>query len=360
MAVASSPENAPADDEKRANAAEKPRQVTSYDVARLAGVTQPTVSRAMRGERVRTTTRERVLAAAHSLGYVPSDAGRSLATRRTNRIAIVLADLQNHFYLEVLAVFERRLAAHGYRATIYQQTEDDDALLLQLSSGGIDGVAFTSLRVGSSLPLALRERNIPAVQMNRETNELASDVCVSDNIRGSRLVANLLIELGHRRIGAIFGPADTSTGRDRAAGFRDALAEAGIAIHPAAAREVEYTHRSGHDALIEIMTSPHPPTAVFCANDVLAIGALNAARLQKLSVPHDLTLIGYDDMEMSSWEAFNLTTVRQNLEEMTTEAAELLIDRVEGGHTELRRLVIQPSLVLRSTDAAPRSHDSER
>ncbi|GAA2736175.1 LacI family DNA-binding transcriptional regulator [Actinocorallia aurantiaca] len=328
--------------------------VTSYDVARLAGVTQPTVSRAMRGDRVAEITRLRVLAAAEQLGYVPSDAGRSLATRRTNRIGVVVADLRNHFYLEVLTAFERRLAEAGFQVTLFRQTDDEDALLSQLSAGGVDGVALTSLTLDSRLPRALRERRLPGVLLNRETGRLDVDVCVSDNVAGSRLVAERLLELGHRKVGAVFGPADTSTGRDRALGFREALAEAGVALHPAACREVEYTHASGHDALLGIVDSPHRPTAVFCANDVLAIGAVNAAKSRGISLPEDLTIIGYDDMEMSAWEVFDLTTVRQGTETMAATAAELLLRRVEDPDAEVRRVVVRPELVIRSTDGPPR------
>lgn len=356
MALPPAPLNASRDGAAMEDGASKPvRPVTSYDVALLAGVTQPTVSRAMRGDRIAESTRLRVLAAAETLEYVPSDAGRSLATRRTNRVGIVLSQLTNHFYVDVLSAFERSLAAAGYQVIIFRQPEDDDALLAQLSSGGIDGVALTSLRLGSSVPAELQKRNIPTVLLNRETDSLASDVCVSDNVAGSRLVAQRLVELGHTRIGAIFGPADTSTGRDRAIGFRDSLAESGIAIHPDAAREVAYTHLAGHDSFIDIMRSKHPPTAVFCSNDVLAIGAMNGAMKQGIRVPDEVTLIGYDDMTMSSWEVFDLTTVRQNLELMTTTAAELLLGHIKGLHSDPQRIVIQPCLVLRSTDGPPRS-----
>jgi LacI family transcriptional regulator len=327
--------------------------VTGYDVARLAGVTQPTVSRAMRGENVSEATRLRVLAAAEQLGYVPSDAGRSLATRRTHRVGVVVADLRNHFYLEVLTSFERRLAEAGFQVTLFRQSGDEDALLSQLSAGGIDGVALTSLTLGSRLPRALRERGLPGVLLNRETDRPDLDVCVSDNVAGSRLAAERLLELGHRRIGAVFGPADTSTGRDRALGFREALAEAGVVLHPDACREVPYTHESGHGALLEILDSPHRPTAVFCANDVLAIGALNAAKRRGISLPEDLTVIGYDDMEMSAWEVFDLTTVRQGTEAMAVTAAELLLRRMEDPGAEVRRVVVPPELVLRSTDGPP-------
>lgn len=331
------------------------KRATSYDVARLAGVTQPTVSRAMRGDRVAESTRQRVLAAASSLGYVPSRLGSSLATRRTDRVAMVIEDLQNPFYLGLLSAFERRLTDAGFNVVLLRHYGDDDALLEQLGAGGVDGVALTALRWHSRLPQALQRRGIPSVLINRETESGGLDACVSDNARGARLVADRLLKLGHRRIGMIAGRENTSTGRHRAAGFRDALAEAGVAVHPAACREVEYTHADGHSALLELLDSPQAPTGLFCANDVLAIGALNAAKKRGVRIPEDLSIIGYDDMTMSAWECFDLTTVRQDIETIASTAGELLLDRI-GGYTDgPRRVVVESRLMIRSTDGPPAS-----
>jgi LacI family transcriptional regulator, galactose operon repressor len=328
------------------------RRVTSYDVARLAGVTQPTVSRAMRGERIAGPTRQRVLAAAEKLGYVPSDLGRSLATRRTNRVAFVVEDLTNPFYLWLLLTFERHLAGAGLDVAVIRHTTDD-AVLEQLGPGGTDGVALVSLRLGSALPRTLRKRGIPAVAIHRETQGSGLDTCVSDNRQGARLVAERLLRLGHRRIGMVAGPSDTSTGRDRSAGFRDALAEAGIPLHPAACREVEYTEPAGRQAVLEILASPHAPTGLFCANDVLAMGALNAATQLGVDVPREISVIGYDNVAMAAWARFDLTTVEQDVEALASSGAQLLVDRMAGDDSAPRRVVTRPELVVRSTDRPP-------
>lgn len=329
------------------------KRVTAYDVAQLAGVTQPTVSRAMRGDRISEATRQRVLAAAEMLGYVPSNIGRSLATRRTNRVAFVVEDLTNPFYLWLLLYFERRLAEAGFNAMVVRHTADDASLLEQLGAGAVDGVVLTSLHLHSPLPQALQKRGLPTVIVNRETENPGLDSCVSDNRMGARLVAERLMSLGHRRLGLIAGPGDTSTGRDRARGFRDALAEAGIALHPAACRHVAYTQPAGRQAVLDILESPHSPTALFCANDMLAMGALNAATKLGVSVPEQLSVIGYDNVAMAAWERFDLTTVHQNIEGIATTAAELLLDRIGGHQGEARRVVIEPRLVVRSTDGPP-------
>jgi len=328
------------------------RPVTSYEVARLAGVSQPTVSRALRGERIAEATRQRVLSAAEALGYVPSDAGRSLSTRVTKRVGVVLSDLSNTFYLAVLDALERHLDAAGCRVTLFRHG-DDELTLAQLAAGAVDGVVLTSVTLGSSLPRDLHRRGVATVLLNRETDDFVTDVCVSHNIQGAELVAAKFHQLGHQRVGAILGPANVSTGRDRAAGFRAGLAACGIVLRPECCREVPYRHEAGHDALLSIMSAKRPPTAIFCGNDVLAIGALNAAHGIGIVIPADLTVIGYDDVPMSAWERFSLTTVRQGIDRMSRIATELLLSRIADPGLLPRRSVVEPDLVERGTHGAP-------
>jgi LacI family transcriptional regulator len=328
------------------------RPVTSYEVARLAGVSQPTVSRALRGDRIAEATRQRVLLAAEALGYVPSDAGRSLSTRVTKRVGVVLSDLSNTFYLAVLEAVERHLDAAGCRVTLFRHGNDEQTLA-QLAAGAVDGVILTSVALGSSLPRDLHRRRVPTVLLNRETADFVTDVCVSNNVRGAGLVAAKFHELGHQRIGAILGPANINTGRDRAEGFRAGLAACGLVLRPEYCREVQYRHAAGHDALLSIMNEQHPPTAIFCGNDVLAIGALNAAEGMGISIPADLTVIGYDDVSMAAWERFSLTTVRQGIEQMSQIATELLLSRIADPDLPPRRSVVEPDLVERATHSAP-------
>lgn len=322
-------------------------------MAQLAGVTQPTVSRAMRGDRIAETTRQRVLAAAALLGYVPNSLGSSLATSRTNRVALVIEDVTNPSNLWLLHHFERSLARSGMSVVLVRPTGDDQSLFEVLTAGGVDGVALTSLRVHSPIVKTLRERGVPAVLLSRETDEMWLDTCVSNNAAGARLVAERFVQLGHRRFGMIVGRSDTSTGRDRAKGFRDALAEAGVAMHPAAIKEVEHSQPAGREAMLELLDSGQAPTAVFCANDMVAFGALNAATFRGIAVPEELSVIGYDDIAMSAWERLSLTTVHADIEAMASTAARLLLERIGGLLGEPRRVLIEPRLILRSTDGPP-------
>jgi LacI family transcriptional regulator len=331
-----------------------PRPVTSHDVAREAGVSQPTVSRALRGDpRLSEETRRRVLAAADALQYVPSQRGRSLATRSSGQVGIVVTDLGNPFYLQVLDELHRALRAGGLRMLVLTPDPDGSTAVEQLVDGALDGAILTTTLLHSPLPRALSERGFPYVLLNREVDGVQGDACVVDNLSGGRLAAGELLALGHTRIAAIFGPSDTSTGRDREAGFRAGLTAAGIDLPPERWRRTEFDWAAGHAAALELLEAE--PTALFCANDVLALGALNALHGRGIRIPDDVTLIGFDDVALAGWEVFQLTTVSQDIPRMVSTATELLLSRLAaaGDPPPPRRVVIAPSLVRRRTHAPP-------
>jgi LacI family transcriptional regulator len=323
---------------------------TSHDVARLAGVSQPTVSRALRDDpRVAPETREAVRRAAERLRYVPSRRGRSLSTRRTGQIGVVVSDLGNPFYPEVLRVLHAVLAEAGRGMLVHTE---QGALDERLLDGSVDGVVLTTTRLDSTLPRRLADRGFPVVLLNREAADAAADACVADNRAGARLVADRLAALGHRRIAAILGPPTTSTGRDREAGLRAGLAAHGLALPDALTRHAEFDFAQGRAAAAEL--SRHDPTAIVCANDVLALGALDALHAAGARVPDEMSVVGFDDIAMASWSAFDLTTVRQGIDAMVRRAAAMLLERVDDpGARPPRRVVLPAELVLRGTDGPP-------
>jgi LacI family transcriptional regulator len=365
------------------------RDVTSHDVARAAGVSQSTVSRALRNDsRVTEATKERVRAAVAQLGYVPSDVGRSLVTRSTRTIAIVVTDLTSVFYPYLVGPLHDEVAARGYRMVLFTErleAERDPAihltngrdgeappiaadgedptsaeispLLDRLLDRSVDGVVLTTSRLDGSVPSELTRRSLPFVFLTRFVDGVAADLAVVDNSLGASLAAAEAIRLGHRRFGAIFGPADTSTGRDRERGVRAGLAAAHLELAPADIRRGPFTFEAGFDAMTELLGHERPPTVVLCSNDTVAIGALNAAASLNRAVPEDVSIVGFDDLPMASWPIFNLTTVRQPIEEMARTAVDLLIDRIEGqlGSSTVRQRVFEPSMVIRGTLGPPRS-----
>jgi LacI family transcriptional regulator len=327
--------------------------VTSKDIARKLKISQSTVSRALRGDpRVAADTMARVLEAARQMNYTPNLAARSLITRKTATVGVVVSDITNPFYPELLDILHNELALAGYRTILFN--ERTDAIVEQhvgdlVNGAAVDGLIYVSATLGTPLP-GHRARDIPAVLVNRYIDSAPVDTVVSDNHRGGRLVAEAMVELGHRRIAIITGPENTTTSRDRERGFREQLEAFGVQFDETLRRVGQFSHHSGYQWCLDLLAAEARPTAVFAANDVIAFGAPAAARRVGVKVPSELSIVGFDDIDMAGWEGFNLTTVRQPLEEMGRAAAKLLIDRiVSEGETPPRRRVFPVGLVRRET-----------
>jgi LacI family transcriptional regulator len=332
--------------------------ITSHDVARFAGVSQATVSRALRGDsRVSAETQDRVRRAARALNYVPSEAGRSLSTQRTMRVGVLVSDLTNPFYPHLVGPLHDELERHGYRMMLLTERSDDALASERLLDDSIDGAVLTTTTAGSVLPDAMRRKELPFVFLNRVDGRGTADAAVVDNELGGRLAAEELVALGHSGVALLGGSNDMSTGRERERGFVTALADAGIALPASRIRRGPYEFSTGYRGLTELLDADSPPTAVFCGNDVVAIGAYNAALRAGVRIPDDLTLIGFDDLPMASWEAFALTTIGYDLRGMARTAARLLVDRLGGQAPEAPQVVsFAPEVVHRSTHGAlPRS-----
>lgn len=330
------------------------RLVTSHDVARLAGVSQTTVSRALRGQaNVPSTTREKVVKAAEALGYVPNQLGRSLATQATRRIALV-ADLENPLFPTLLTPVHDALTEQGYQTLLFTDHTGRTAGLEGLFDSSVDGAILSTATLGSSLPYELARAGIPFVYLNRLNELVERDSIGADDLGGSALAARLLLDLGHREIGVLLGPESTSTSRDRQAGFFGELATAQIAVPPRWTARTQFSQETGLEAFRTVMALDRRPTALFCANDWVAIGALNGAREAGIRIPDELTIVGFDDLPVAAWATFDLTTVHNPITSSATIAASLLLDRLRSGPDAPVRHITSPThLVLRGTHGAP-------
>ncbi len=329
--------------------------ITSRDVAREAGVSQPTVSRALRGDpRVSASTRATVHEVAERLGYVAAAAGRNLSTRSTGQVAVV-ADLANPLYPFLVAPVHDELADAGLRMVLLTEHTEEDVLSRHLLDGSVDGVLLTTATSGSSLPGELERRGVPFVLANRRVPGVRADSVTADNRGGGAAVADLLVGLGHREVAAIMGPSSASTSSDRERGFTERLAESGVALDPRSVHRGSFGHQDGRAGLAALVAARRAPTAVFCVNDFVAVGVLNAALATGMSVPDDLAVVGFDDMAISAWPAFGLTTVDVPVEAIARSAARMLITRIRGEATGPPRHETYPtSLVLRRTHGAQR------
>jgi LacI family transcriptional regulator len=269
-------------------------------------------------------------------------------------VGIVVSDLGNPFYLQVLDALHEELHQAGLRMLVLTPDDDNRVPLERVVDGSLDGVILTTTQLHSPLPAELSRRGFPFVLLNREVDDAPGDVCVVDNTEGARLIAEELLNLGHRAIAAVFGPKTTSTGRDREASFRKVLADAGVELPPERWRRAPFDFSEGHRCTLELL--PSRPTALFAANDILALGAYNALYAKGIRVPADITLIGFDDVRMAAWEAFQLTTVSQDIEQMVKTSTEQLLSRIAAepdAYVAPRRVVLPARLVRRATHGPP-------
>lgn len=327
--------------------------ITSRDVARLAGVSQPTVSRALRDDpRVSDETKQRVREAATLLGYVPSEAGRALSSGRTRRVGLLVTDLTNQFYAQIIAPVHLELERQGYQLVLHTETADNDTIAERLIANGLDGVILATTTVDSVLPLRLRDRGMPFVYFNRTAPFVDADATVVSSAAGFDAATRRAVELGHTRIGAILGPNNTSTAQAREIALRDSLAVRGLGLGADYIRRSPFETDAGDEAAASLLQMQHPPTLIFCGNDVVAYGALNAARRLGASVPGDVSVIGFDDLPAASWPIIELSTIAYDFVEMGREAARLIAHRIEHPDAPIAHVEFATTFVERRTLAA--------
>lgn len=335
--------------------------VSSKDVARLAGVSQPTVSRALRGDsRLTDATKRKVRSAAEQLGYSPNAFGRALATGRSTRVGLLVTDLDNQFYTNVIAAIHEELAKTGNELILVTEASGTDGIEARVASLGLGGVILATTTTTSHLPIRLSDRSIPFVYFNRVSELVTADSVQVDPSVGIVELADAVADLGHRRVGAVLGPSDTSTGVAREAALRQALSSHGLALHDALTRRGDFSTRSGQLLAGELLDGDGRPTVIICGNDVVALGALNAAAERGLRVPQDVSIVGFDDLPTAGWPIIQLATVHYDLEGMARAAARAIVRRmdrgaVSGGEGDEPELVVFPSSLVhrRSLGAAP-------
>lgn len=300
--------------------------ITAEDVARRAGVSQPTVSRAFDPDApVAPETRARILAVAAQLGYQPNALARGLITRRSNIIGVVMANLAgSYFYPAVLERLTQRLQARGNQTLLFNLPADRpvDDLLPQLLAYQLDGLIIASTTPSAATVARTVAGGTPVVLFNRVAPGPHAHAVSCDAASAAALVANTLVAAGHTRLAVIAGPAATESSRQREAGFTAALQEAGVNLVRA---EGPYTYQGGAAAARHLLRDPDRPDAIFCAADIMALGALDVARHELgLDVPGQLSVVGFDDIPPAAWPAYALTTVRQPLDQMVDDAIDLL------------------------------------
>lgn len=324
---------------------------TGREIARLAGVSPATVSRVVQGTtKVSEETRARVERVMADVGYVPNALASAMRTRRTGVIGIVTGQLTNPWYPLMLETLAKRMGIAGLSMNVWVSDGEitDQSAINAIRSRHIDGLVFTTAtRDSQALPAAL-DSGLPLVLVNRMLDDITGDQVVSDNLGGGRAVARHFLAHGRTDVAVIGGGTTTSTGRDRRRGFLEEFARAGIEIPPARRPETEYTYSAGLEMGRRILRDG-APQAVFCATDVIAFGAMDAAKELGLRVPEDLWIAGYDDIPMASWGVVSLTSVHQPMELMADCALKMLLSRIARPNTPFRHQMFDSELVVRNS-----------
>jgi len=297
-------------------------------VAQLAGVSQSAVSRCFRaGSSLSDSKRKAILKAAAKLGYEPNVFASSLITKRSNLVAVLISSLTNLYYPQVLAELTQRLDAEGIRVLLFALQNEGDAakVLPQLWRYRVDG-AIAAARLSAKELGQFARHQVPVVLYNRSAENDAVPSVFCDSIGGERLLVDGLLAAGHRRFMILSGPEDSYVGNQRVEGALARLAGQGLSADVFTGH---FDHESGAEGLRQAMAKPQRPDALICANDLMAIGAVDAARDEfGLSIPNDLSIVGFDGVGPAAWPSYRLTTIRQPVRRMTEAAVSMLVERI--------------------------------
>jgi DNA-binding LacI/PurR family transcriptional regulator len=327
-------------------------RITSLQVAERAGVSQSAVSRVFTpGASASAKTVAKVKKAAGELGYRPNMMARAMITGKSRIIGLVVAYLDNQFYPLALEHLSIALQNQGYHVLVFTASNTQrevSEVIQELLDYQVDGIITASVGMSSNLTDQCKAAGIPVVMFNRGQDGADVGSVTSDNIAGGRKVADFLVKTGHKRIAHVSGWAGSSTGRDRHRGLVDGLAAHGMT--PTAVIDGMYDRDIAAQATRDMMDSATPPDAIFVGNDHMAFAVLDTLRHDlNLNVPDDVAVIGYDDVPLASWPAYNLTTVRQPLARMVNATVEMLIAQIGEGEIAPSRIAFDGPLIARGT-----------
>jgi LacI family transcriptional regulator len=326
-------------------------RMTIAEVAEKAGVSRTTVSHVISGNRpVAAMTREKVERVIREMGYRPNGLARSLRIQRTHTIALVIPDINNPFY-PVLARGLDDVMGEEYRTLICNTDairERELAFVADVFDRKVDGMVIVAFQIGAADLDDILGMNVPVVSIGDNIDDQRVDIVLTDDEHGAYEATRYLLDKGHRRVGLVGGAE--RPGLRRMAGYRRALDEIGIPFHPELAVVGGWTRQGGKEGMSQLLALDERPDAVFCANDLMAIGAIDAARHVGLAIPDDIAIVGYDDIEAAAMVTPPLTTITNPAYEAGQTAGRLLLDRVTGAYGfRRRRVVLRSELIERES-----------
>jgi LacI family transcriptional regulator len=343
-------------------------RVTIRRLAEASGVSIGTVSRALNGYAdVRPETRERIMRLARELDYTPAAAARSLKTQRSHVIGVFLdtgeghPDLQHPFFHEVLVGLKNTIGSGGYDLLLFASEHPGNgygthSYLKRARHHNVEGVVLMGLDPEDAEVRRLVRSELPTVGVDVDLEGPATTYVISDNLDGASRAVRHFQSIGHRRIATITGMLETRTGADRLRGYRQALQACGLAYRDEYVAYGDFYVESGRRAMADLLALDEPPTAVFAASDMMALGAIRAAGDAGLGVPADLSVIGFDDIQLADHMNPPLTTVRQDKAGLGAAAGSALVRLVDGEESSVPSTVLPVELVRRGS-TRPRATD---
>jgi DNA-binding LacI/PurR family transcriptional regulator len=339
-------------------AARQPRHpTTAHEVARLAGVSQSAVSRTFTvGASVSAQTHAKVMHAAKELGYRPNMIARSLITRRSNTVGVVVPESENPFYYAALNALSVRFAEIGYRVLLFTVAPmaGTDPILEEVLRYRVDGLVLISTSLSSHFADECMQLGLPVVHFNRTTDSCSASSVTGDNLNGGRLVAAFLVAGGHRRFAFVAGLAHSSTNRDREAGFIGYLRERKVAH--VEYRAGNYLTTDARSAVQSLLSMENRPEAIFCASDHMALVALDVAKVDfGLTPGKDVSIVGFDNIDLASWPIFGLTTYSQQIDAMVDNTIRILERHFMGNAPPAAHHVAPGQLIVRTSARKPKT-----
>ena len=328
------------------------KKVTSLEVAKLAGVSQSAVSRVFTpGASASKKTEVKVRKAAKELGYRPNILARSLITGRSRIIGLVVAHLDNYFYPEALELLSNALQKKGYHVLVFMVAKTSgsiDEVVDEILDYQVDAIILASVSMSSNLASRCTSAGVPVILFNRSQDDDTFSAITSDNINGGKKIARFLVAGGHKRIGYIAGWEGASTQRDRETGFVEELKDNGHSLY---AREVgNFNVDEARQAAHKMFSGGKIPDAVFVASDHMAFAVMDVLRFEiGLKIPEQVSVVGYDDVPVSSWPAYDLTTIRQPANRMVAETVSMILESIENKNTKPRQIKIDGPLIMRGS-----------
>ncbi len=333
--------------------------ITIKDIAKKAGVSYATVSRALNNRpEVSEKTRREIQRLAAEMGYKPNAIARGLVTKETFTLGLIIPDITNPFFPEVARGVEEAASDAGYSVFLCNTNWDvkkEKTYIELLEEKRVDGLILASVCEDEKSLRDLIDREVPVVLINRVPEQVSINYVAIDNIKGAQQAVEHLISLGHRRIAYVGGLKQVESTRERLQGYRLALAIHDIPFKEELVRYGTFKKESGYESALALLSLPQPPTAIFAVNDILALGVIHAIKDKGLKVPDDVAVVGFDDIPFAAYAEVNLTTVAQPKYTMGEMAAKILIDEIRKGPSpEKKYIVLPPTLVIRASSGGKR------